>query len=170
MTAARTLALVLLVLLGVACAPRDSGPARVPPGHVAIPAGPPPATLELVHACDQSHEPFGRGGYSWDRTVDPAVGRVHKRMVTHPDTPPVPGQAPVDKDETIELTAAQQATLRAALDRVLRGGPYRAVSAVPEGITCDLTIRARGTTAPWFAIDRASGNGNDAIDQLINAF
>ena len=103
----------------------------------------PEGDLLVAHACFHSMQPWGEGFWSKSTTFDVTKGvvRLHERKS---DGKPVePGDSPAETTTSSEVVLSETKTkeLREAVDRVLGGGPYRVVHAVPEGISCGLELR-----------------------------
>lgn len=153
-----------------AIAPKKVPPPPPPPQNdrrVRVPPNP-PAVASIAYVCSHSDTPFGNGSqlsisvYDLDRatwTRDRA------------DTPSTKDDhiAPTKRDHaagTIGVTKLQ--LLRAAVAKVLAGGPYEPEYPMPEGISCHVTL-AGATGDPFFQIDKANRELKDAVNDLLNA-
>lgn len=137
--------------------------------RVAVPAAIPPGDIVVEHACSHSMQPFGTGYWSDISTVDLARATIVRRRVEGDDRDAhaLPGTSSDKRTETTTtLGATDVARIRDALDRVLAGGPYAPVYAVPEGIVCTLSLRV-GEDPPFFRIDKSGPGAQDAVARLI---
>jgi len=167
-----------LVLLAVACSSKSeprvggSGSGSASPSASApesgsdlrtLPATPPPGPYVVRYHCFHSERPTGTGSTTVERTVDLGAQTLTSvDIMLSDDRVPHPPTAPV----VVKLDTATASQLRAAVDRVVHGGPYRAEPADPEGTACALAIGASPTSA-FFEIDKSSINQRDAVSELV---
>ena len=129
----------------------------------ALPAALPPGPYVVRYHCFHSERPTGTGSTTVERTVDLAAQTLTSvDIMLSDDREPHPPTAPA----VIKLDTATASQLRAAVDRVVHGGPYRAEPADPEGTACALAIGTSPTSA-FFEIDKSSINQRDAISDLV---
>lgn len=148
-------------------APKENKPEIPIADRRVIPDPLPSGDLSVIYDCSHSMEPFGKGYSSRSTTFDVARGVLRYHAVSSDGEP---ANDAVTKSE-LELTEPQARELRAAVDRMLAGGPYRAVYPVSEGLSCSLMLRT-GADAPFLTIERAeSGEGcsEDLVDRVITA-
>jgi hypothetical protein len=127
-----------------------------------IPVGP-----YVVHYdCFHSNEPFGKGSQYRNATYDLGAKTFSsqawelKGEVGEPNVPPAPTVTPLDPSRTAQILAAVQ--------EVLRGGPYKPEYPVPEGTPCTLKIVADGREV--FTLEKAATENKDAVSDLLHAF
>ena len=156
-----------------AIAPREPPPPPPPPPNdrrVHVPANP-PAVASIAFVCSHSDMPFGNGSqmqmavYDLDRatwTKDSA-----DTPSTKDDKPPGPDGTKVEHSIG-KLSPAKVQLIRAAVAKVLAGGPYEPEFPVPEGVSCHVTLSG-ATGDPFFRIDKAKREKKDAVNDLLNA-
>jgi hypothetical protein len=184
----KTVALVILLAAALAACSSKSEPSRErvadPVAHDA--AGPAadadprsvlvlkpiaPGPYVVSYDCTHSNMPFGPGGWSRSQSIDLAahtwtsleVTTTGKEDDVPPDRRPAPPQPTVSK-----ASASVVMLISAAVDKVLRGGPYLGEYPVPEGVPCVLAIRAGPTIV--FQIEKAATAERDAVSELVNLF
>jgi len=150
----------LVIALAVACSSKSeprvgsaSGSAEPPappatgPGMRALPRPPPPGPYVVRYHCDVSETQY------IEQTVD-----LGARTVTSADLQPPAIVKQLD-DATVKRLAS-------AVDKLVRGGPYRAEPPDPNGTACYLAI---GTSpdASFFQIDKSLSNEADAVSELV---
>jgi hypothetical protein len=145
---------------------------RVPPN--------PPAVAMITFECSHSDMPFGNGSqYSSTvynlETATWTSDRANTPSTKEPEPPPPPpGSKDAPKDRTKRehstgaIPPAKVALLRAAVAKVLSGGPYEPEYPVPEGISCHLALAA-AAAAPFLVVDKANRENKDAVNDLLNA-
>ena len=145
------LAFVLLVLVA-GC---DKG---AKPGKP-ITAGP----YTVRYDCFHSNEPFGKGSQYRNQSFDLGA-RTYTRHYYEltgeesekPQLPP---------PETRPLAGDRVTAINAAVEKVLRGGPYKPEYPVPEGTPCTLLISAG--PQELFKIEKADADEPDAVSELV---
>jgi hypothetical protein len=141
---------------------------------VAIPAVIPPGEVLIEHECRHSAEPSGMSYWSEKLTVDLAKGTIASsrveggRVRRHGFFGMKQKQPEKRMESQTTLAPGIAANIRAALDRVLAGGPYAPVYAAPEGIVCTLALRV-GEEQPFFEIDKSRVEREDSVTRLIDA-
>jgi hypothetical protein len=139
---------------------------------VAIPAMIPPGEVLIEHGCRHRAEPFGTTYWRTKTTVDLAKRTIVSSRVEGDKAKGYGFFRRKKKEKRTEhqttLTPADIARIRAALDRVLAGGPYAPVHAVPEGSVCTLALRV-GEDRPFFEIDKSRVEREDSVTRLIDA-
>lgn len=136
---------------------------------VAIPPVIPPGEIVIVHECGHSMMPFGTGYWDDTTTVDLAKATLATERVEGDTAEVDPGTGTSTRKHSKHqstLSPADVARIRAALDRVLAGGPYAPVYAYSEGIVCTLSLRV-GEDPPFFRIDKSRPEGEDSVTRLI---
>ena len=121
--------------------------------------------------CSHSDMPFGNGSqmqmavYDLDRatwTKDSA-----NTPSTKDDKPPGPDGTQLEHSIG-KLSPGKVDLIRAAVAKVLAGGPYEPEYPVPEGVSCHVTLSG-ATGDPFFQIDKAKRERKDAVNDLLNA-
>jgi len=141
--------------------PPNDRKVRVPPD--------PPAVTSIAFVCSHSDEPFGNGSQLQMSVYDLDLAVWTKDSSNTPSTkdrgPPPPAKT---EHAQGKITPAKIALLRAAVVKVLAGGPYEPEYPVPEGVSCHMTLAgAKGD--PFFQIDKAKREQKDAVNELLNA-
>ncbi len=138
-----------------------------------VDAKPPSGPYVVKHICSHSNLPFSKGGNLREVTVDLGAKTETILAYTYPDTSGpraagTPEWSPPPPTVT-RLGATRLATVEADVDKVLRGGPFKQVNAVPEGISCSLQISAGGN--PILSVQRSPYGDpiTDAVTALIDA-
>jgi hypothetical protein len=132
----------------------------------------PPGPYVVRYECFHSMQPWGKGWSRQTYTTDLAAKTrstlLEESKGDEMDKPPPPPgeQPPVPPAPTISPLAAERiAPIEAAIEKILRGGPYKQENAVPEGISCDLTIEAAGKKL--FSIDKSLHEIKDDVEALL---
>jgi hypothetical protein len=144
-----TLALIVLV---AAC---DRGEKPIKP----VPPGP----YTVRYDCFHSNQPFSKGSQYRNQSFDLGA-RTYTRQFyeltgeesTQPELPP---------PETRPLAGDRVTSINAAVEKVLRGGPYKPEYPVPEGTPCTLLISAG--PKELFKIEKAEADEPDAVSELV---
>jgi len=145
----------------------------VPAGEgVAMAAVIAPGEILIEHRCRLGAKPSSTIYWRTKTTVDLAKGTIVASRVEG-DKSKAYGFLRMKKKEKrtehqTNLTPADVARIRAALDRVLAGGPYAPVHAAPEDIVCTLALRI-GEDRPFFEIDKSRAEREDSVTRLIDA-
>ena len=121
----------------------------------------------VVHYdCFHSDAPFGTGEQFRNQSFDLGAKTYSRQFyeqsggdVTHEAPPPPP------PPETKPLADGHVAKINAAVEKVLRGGPYKPEYPVPEGTPCTLVI-TKGDQE-LFKIDKAAADEPDAVSELV---
>jgi len=150
--------LVIVVALG--CSSKSeprvgsaSGSAEPPappatgPGMRALPKPVPPGPYVVSYHCDLDETHY----------IEQAVD-LGARTVTSFDSQPPPIVKSLDD--------AAMKQLQGAVDKLVRGGPYRAEPPDPEGTACYLAI-GTSPNATFFQIDKSLTNEADAVSELV---
>jgi hypothetical protein len=157
-----------------AIAPRDPPPPPPPPPpndrRVRVPADP-PAVASIAFVCDPSDMPFGNGSQMQMSVYDLERAIWTKDSTNTPSTkddkPPGPDGTKLEHSNG-KLSPARLLVIRAAVAKVLAGGPYEPEYPVPEGVSCHMTLSG-ATGDPFFRIDKANREKKDAVNDLLNA-
>ena len=154
---ARSVRTALAVLLVLTACDRGEKPKKP------IAAGP-----YVVHYdCFHSDAPFGKGSQYRNQAFDLGArtytSQFYERSgdVEAPDKPEPPIPPPVTK----ALADDHVVAINAAVEKVLRGGPYKPEYPVPEGTPCTLEITANDKQV--FKIDKAAADEPDAVSELV---
>jgi hypothetical protein len=120
----------------------------------------------VVHYdCFHSDAPFGKGSQYRNQAFDLGAKTYTRQFYERSgDTPEQPDQPP-PPPETQPLADDHVTKIHAAVERVLRGGPYKPEYPVPEGTPCTLVIDAG--TKEVFKIDKAAADEPDAVSELV---
>ncbi len=122
--------------------------------------------------CSHSDMPFGNGSqmsmsvYDLDRATW-TMDSVNTPSTKHDESPPPP-ETTKREHSNGKIAPAKVELLRAAVAKVLAGGPYEPEYPVPEGISCHMTLSG-ATGDPFFQIDKANREQKDAVNDLLNA-
>jgi hypothetical protein len=144
-----------------------SDPAAAPgadadPDAVRVPSPVPVGDVRITYTCGHSAKPFGTAHWSQTTIFDSASGRATIDRAEGDDADP-------DKTRNTHVETVldddKAAAIRAALARVLAGGPYRPERALPEGIACTLSLWVPGEKA-FFTIDKSTTAEPDAVSEL----
>ena len=121
--------------------------------------------------CTHSDMPFGNGSQLWMSVYDLDRAIWTKDSSSTPNTkddkPPGLDGTKVEHSNGT-LSPAKIVLIRAALAKVLAGGPYEPEYPVPEGISCHVALSG-ATGAPFFQVDKARREQKDAVNDLLNA-
>lgn len=122
----------------------------------------------VVHYdCFHSDAPFGKGSQYRNQAFDLGAKTYTRQFYERSgetegsDQP----EAPIPPPETKLLAADRVTAINAAVEKVLRGGPYKPEYPVPEGTPCTLVISAG--TKELFKIDKAAADEPDAVSELV---
>ena len=117
----------------------------------------------------------GFGGTRMRPSFGGGGGGVIGAIAAEPEpTPPPPGSKDPPKDRTKRehttgtIPLAKVALLRAAVAKVLSGGPYEPEYPVSEGISCHVAL-ATASAPPFLVVDKAYRKKTDAVNDLLNA-
>ena len=145
------IALALIVLLA-ACDKGARPPKAVPPG---------PYTVR--YDCFHSNEPFAKGSQYRNQSFDLGARtytRHYYELTGEEEEPPK-----LPDPETRPLAGDRVTAINAAVEKVLRGGPYNPEYPVPEGTPCTLIISAG--PKELFKIEKADAEEPDAVSELV---
>jgi len=143
--------------------------------RVKVPTNP-PVVSRISFVCSHSNMPWGDGYQHQSRVYDLDHATATSDTIDVPNTPkgepsePPPGSKDNSKrtHDVAALKPDHVAKLRAAVARVLAGGPYEPEYPVSEGVSCQLELAA-ATGEPFFTIDKAHRAQEDAVNDLLNA-
>jgi hypothetical protein len=155
----RSAAALLIVLAAAAC---DRGKKATPPPK---PIAPGPYTVR--YDCFHSDQPFGNGSQYRNQSFDLGA-RTYTRQfyeLTGDEPPPDKPEPPPPPPETKPLAAERVAAINAAVEKVLRGGPYKPEYPVPEGTPCTLVILSGDREL--YKIEKAAADEPDAVSELV---
>jgi len=152
----RTVALLLVL---VAACDRGEKPSRpIPPG---------PYTVR--YDCFHSDQPFGSGSQYRNQAFDLGARTYTRQFYELSGEEPAPNQPEPSQTppppETRPLAAERVLAINAAVEKVLRGGPYKQELPVPEGTPCTLVITAGPKEV--FKIEKAAADEPDAVSELV---
>jgi hypothetical protein len=143
-----------LVLVVVAACDKGSKPGKpIPPG---------PYTVR--YDCFHSDQPFGNGSQYRNQAFDLGA-RTYTRQFYELTGEPTDESLPIPAPETRPLAADHATKINAAVEKVLRGGPYKPEYPVPEGTPCTLLIQAAGKEL--FKIEKAAADNPDEVSELV---
>jgi len=149
---------------------------------IAIPANHPTTGIVIANHCSLSPHPPSTYFWSHLTTYDLDAGTWISERREGQDRPPSAAQPPTPpgvppppdpdapKVETASgaLPADRLATIRSRLAELLAGGPYPPKYPYSGGSRCTLSLAAKGQP-PFFAIDRADRELQDAVTRLTEA-
>lgn len=120
----------------------------------------------VVHYdCFHSDAPFGKGSQYRNQAFDLGAKTYTRQFYEKTgETPEQPDQPP-PPPETHPLANDHVVKINAAVEKVLRGGPYKPEYPVPEGTPCTLVINAGDKEV--FKIDKAAADEPDAVSELV---
>jgi hypothetical protein len=147
--------LLLILLLAVGC---DKGE-RSKTQLKAIPPGP----YTVRYDCFHSNEPFGKGSQTRNQAFDLGARTYTRHFYEQVE---VSNEVrPLPPPETQPLSGDRVTAINAAVEKVLRGGPYKPEYPVPEGAPCHLVISSG--PKELFKIDKAYTKEPDAVSELV---
>lgn len=124
----------------------------------------PPGPYTVRYDCFHSDQPFGKGSQYRNQAFDLGA-RTYTRQFYELSGEPEDESLPVPSPETHALAADRVTAINAAVEKVLRGGPYKPEYPVPEGTPCTLTIQAAGKEL--IKIEKAAADEPDAVSDLV---
>jgi hypothetical protein len=156
--------LLTLVVLVTGCSEHDESSNRTArrPGLIKPQRHPPPGPYVIGYDCSHNNAPFSDGGDVRNISVDLEAKRrivlAYHYSAGSAQPPAVPQASPLSDPEIQKLEAA--------IDHVLRGGPYHPENSRSEGTPCVLSLSVPGAT-PFFQIAKATIEQPDAVSALI---
>jgi hypothetical protein len=149
-------ALAILLLAAASCDGKKATPSK--------PITPGPYTVR--YDCFHSDQPFGKGSQYRNQSFDLGARTYTRQFYELSGEDPGPEPAPPPPPpETKPLAADRVTAINAAVEKTLRGGPYKPEYPVPEGTPCTLVILAGDKEL--YKIEKAAADEPDAVSELV---